>query len=82
MKVIITKVDAKRKSKHGAYYVRCYFKSIEDNKSYRLDVYESHSKSARWFPYIQPQAIFDEVRIFSGNILDGTSNFKFLGVKK
>lgn len=81
MKIILTKIDHKRQSKHGSFYIRCYFKGIEDNKSYRLDVYENHSKSKRWFPFIKEQAMFENVFIYKGNILDGNSNFKFIGIK-
>lgn len=82
MEVIITKIDSKRQSKYGSWYIRCYFKDTKFNKSYRLDVYEYHDKSRRWLPYIKEQAIFENVDIFKSNILDGTSNFIYKGIKK
>jgi hypothetical protein len=82
MEVIITKIDNKRQSKHGSWYIRCYFKCINTNKSFRLDVYEAHDKSIRWLPYLKEQSIFTNVNIFKDNIIDGTSNFIFKGIKK
>jgi hypothetical protein len=82
MEIILTKFDKPRMSKHGSYYIRCYFKCLEDNKSYRLDVYEAHASSARWLPYIKEQAIFSNVKIYKNNIIDGTSNFIFKYIKK
>jgi hypothetical protein len=41
-----------------------------------------HDKSRRWLPYIKEQAIFENVDIFKSNILDGTSNFIYKGIKK
>lgn len=81
MRAIITKVSAKKESQHGGLYTRVWFKSIPDNKTYRLDVYEKHPQSSRFMPYIQSQAIFDNLNVYKGNIIDGTSSFTFVGVK-
>lgn len=82
MEVIITKIDNKRQSKHGSWYIRCYFKCIENNKSYRLDVYENHTNSRKWLPYLKEQAIFCNVEIYKNNIIDGNSNFNFKYIKE
>jgi hypothetical protein len=82
MEAIITKIDPKRKSKHGSWYIRTYFKSLENNKSYYLDVYEAHDKSRRWLPYLKEQAIFSNIKIYKNNIIDGNSNFNFKHIKK
>lgn len=82
MKAILIKFSERKLSKHGGYYVRCHFKSIPDNKSLLLDVYENHAASKRFMPYIKKQAIFDNLNIFKKNIISGNSNFTFIGIKQ
>lgn len=79
MKVIVIKVGEKKISKHGGSYRRVIFRGVEDNKSYFLDVYDSHTLSRRWIPFIKSQAVFDNVSIFKDNIISGNSNFRYIG---
>ena len=79
MKVILTKLDLIKESKHGGKYQRVYFVDAESNKKYLLDVYHNHSLSKRWVTHLKPQAIFDNVVIFKKNIIDGCCNFRYLG---
>lgn len=81
MNGIIVKIDQKRPSSKGGYYTRVYFK-CDDNKSYRLDVYDNHDLSKRWFPYIKEQAYFSGLNIFKDNIINGCCDFTYLGIKK
>lgn len=78
MKVILLKISESKKSKHGGVYKRCFFKNT-DNKSFFLDVYDSHTLSKRWLPFLKVEAMFENVNIFTKNIIDGTSNFKYIG---
>lgn len=80
MKGIITKIDKKRQSSHGGHYIRVYFK-CDDNKSYRLDVYNNHTSSKRWIPYIKEQAFFSGLTIFKENIINGLCDFNYHGIK-
>ena len=80
MRAIITKIQPAKDSKHGGKYIRVFFKSFEDNKSYRLDAYEKHPLSKRFYPYIIEQAVFDNLSVYKSNIIDGKSNFIFLGI--
>lgn len=80
MKAIITKIQPAKKSKHGGMYNRVFFKSFEDNKHYRLDIYENHPLSRRFYPYLKEQAIFDNLLIYKANIINGTSSFRYLGI--
>lgn len=80
--VILIKIGPKKTSKHGSWYIRCLFKCIETNKTYRLDVYEGHSESKRWLPFLKEQAVFSNVKIYKDNIIDGRSNFNFKYIKK
>lgn len=70
-----------KNSKHGGIYQRVFFKDM-NNKSYFLDVYDSHADSRKWLPYIKTQALFDNVSIFKKNIINGKSNFVYLGQKQ
>ena len=82
MKAILIKKSEKKLSKHGGFYIRCHFKSIPEDKSLVLDVYENHYASKRFLPYLKTQAIFDNLTIFKKNIIDGHCNFIFLGIKQ
>lgn len=82
MRAILIKFSERKLSTHGGYYVRCHFKSIPENKSLLLDVYENHTASKRFIPYIKQQAVFDNLVIFKKNIISGNSNFTFLGIKQ
>jgi hypothetical protein len=81
MKVILTKIGPRKESKHGSFYVRCFFKCLESNKSYRLDVYEGHTNSKKWLPFLKEQSVFSNVSVFKGNIIDGNSSFIFERIK-
>lgn len=81
MDIIVTKINPKKTSLHGGTYTRVFFKDINTNKTCRLDVYDGHSQSIRWLEFIKPQAIFSNVSLFKDNIIDGTSNFRFIGIK-
>ena len=82
IEIILIKIGPKKQSKHGSYYIRCIFKCIKTDKSYRLDVYEGHDLSRRWQKYLIPQAVFSNVKVYKNNIIDGTSNFTFKYIKK
>ena len=80
MKAVITKIGEKKLSKHGGIYQRVFFRSFDDEKSYFLDVYDSHPASKRWKPYIKEQAMFDIVNIVKGTkYIDGYSPFIYKG---
>jgi hypothetical protein len=81
MKAILTKIDNPRLSKHGGEFTRVYFKSIPENKTYRLDVYTNHTLSSRFIPFLKSQAMFEGLEIYKDNIINGCSNFKFIGIK-
>ena len=81
MKAILTKIDPPKISKHGGEYTRVFFKSIPENKTYRLDVYTNHTQSNRFLPFLKSQAIFDGLEIYKGNIINGCCNFRYLGIK-
>lgn len=79
MRVIVMKIGPEKPSKHGGTYRRVIFRGVEDNKSYRLDLYHNNEYSRRWAPYIREQAIFDKVSLFKGNIINGKGDFVYLG---
>lgn len=81
MEMIITKVGPEKTSIHGGVYNRVILKCFDDNKSYRLDIYHSHTTSKRFLPYMKPQAIFSGLSLFKNNIVNGNSNFIFKGIK-
>lgn len=81
MKAIIMKIGKPKVARLGGTYIRVIFRGLDDNKSYRLDVYDNHSASIKWKPYLKEQAVFDRVQIFKDNIIDGTSNFLYLGLR-
>jgi hypothetical protein len=81
MRVILTKIGSRKESKHGSFYIRCFFKCLDCNKYYRLDVYDGHSNSRRWMPFLKEQGIFDNVNVFKNNIIDGNSKFIFNRIK-
>lgn len=81
MKVILIKKDKEKLSSYGGKYIRVYFKDM-NNKSYFLDVYFNHILSKRWIPFLKEQALFDNVNTFKSSIIDGTSNFIYLGQKQ
>ncbi len=83
MKAILIKKMPPKQSSKGGLYVRCTFKSCDDNKSYMLDVYERHWKSKKfWETGLPLQGIYSNLSIFREKYIDGTSNFNFHGVKK
>ncbi len=79
MRVIILKVSEPKPSRHGGTYKRVIFVGVEDNKKYRLDVYDSHVNSRKWMPYLKLQAVFDRVDVFKDNIISGNSSFIYVG---
>jgi len=79
MKLIALTVGSSKPSKYGGMYRRVIFRGVDDNKTYRLDVYENHVNSRKWGAYIKPQAIFDNVSILRDNIVNGNSNFVYIG---
>ena len=87
MKAILIKKGLPRESKYGGKVVRCHFRSIEpdDGKVYMLDVYNGHSKSARFFATGLPeQGIYSNLSVlkrYGGKFIDGTCDFTFEGVK-
>jgi hypothetical protein len=72
----------RKESRHGSFYIRCFFKCLDSNKNYRLDVYDGHSNSRRWMPFLKEQGVFYNVNIFKDNIIDGNSNFIFNHIKQ
>ena len=82
MDLMIIKIDPARPSKHGGFYKRTFFRSMEDNKTYRLDVFDGHKSFKRIKPYLKEQSIFGGFKVLNGEILDGNSNFKYIGEKK
>ena len=82
MRLIITKIGDKKPSKYDGFYKRVIFRSVEDNKSYRLDVFDQHSQSIRWLPYLKAQGVFDKVNILPhSSIIDGNSPFIYIGLR-
>jgi hypothetical protein len=81
MRVILLSKQLPRGSRHGGTYIRCVFMNLETLAKYKLDVYDQHSGSKRWLPYLKEQAIFDNVSLHSPGFIDGNSNFTFIGIK-
>lgn len=81
MKAILTKINKPKMSRHGGEYTRVFFKSIPENKTYRLDVYANHTLSNRFIPFLKTQAMFDGLEIYKDDIINGCCNFNFLGIK-
>lgn len=86
--ILIKKAPAVQ-SKYGrGMVIRCTFKCIEpdDGKIYFLDVYEGHSKSARFFKTgLKPQSIFSNMKVlksYGGKFIDGTCDFRYEGIRK
>lgn len=86
MKAIVLSVSAPKDSKHGGKYVRALFKDISEKnctfKTFSFFCYLEHDRSSRFFPYLKPQAIFENLSIFDkdgAKFIDGNSNFTYLG---
>ena len=83
--MIVVKVGQQRTSFHGGIYKRCMFKDISENSigtTYIFDCYLEHTRSARFWPYIKEQAMFDNInvrRYNNKNVVDGESEFRYLG---
>ena len=84
MKAILIKKDPAKQSRHGGgMYIRCHFRSCEDEKIYTLDVYEGHPKSKRFFDTgLYLQSVFSNLSVYKNKFIDGTSDFRYHGLIK
>lgn len=65
-------------SRKGGRFKTCLFKNLDDRKdrsTYTLYVYENHSESKRFLPYLVLGTIFQNMEIFKGKKLSGYSKF-------
>lgn len=88
MKGIILKVGKIKKSKiNGGQVINADFRIIDgelENKVIRFYCDLSHTKSEKFFPYLKPQAMFENLSVIKLKdklYIDGTSNFTYLGIK-
>lgn len=85
MKGVVSIVEKQKKSKHGGIYIRAIIKDITQGvkgMNYTFDCYLQNTKSARFLPYLKPQAIFDNLDIINWkgrNVVSGNSQFIYLG---
>ena len=83
MRVIITKILQLKPSTKGGTYRRAFFKD-DLGTSYRLDIYDKNKDSFRFNEFLKVGAIFENMRVLDNKkkILDGKSDFKYMGCRQ
>lgn len=82
MKLFLISVSDWLPARKGGQFKTCLFKNYEDSNdknTYTLYVYENHSESKRFFPYLEIGTIFGNMDIFENKKLSGYSNFTLHG---
>ncbi len=85
MTVFLISASEFRTSQRGGLYKLCIFKNVDssDKKTYKLYVYDNHSMSKRFFDYLKPGNIFENMEVLAENkdknYLNGCSDFKLNG---